>query len=167
LAGGDVVSCWYFNEYLKPEGLAALTRAAILSVAPLNLAQGPEITIHSIVQAPFSVTISGEANDMSSYKLPLKQSEYSAVHHVSFSFDVLPWLPNAVLTPIAGTPQPEAPYQMLFEHHFSLTDLSIGKHTLYYQAWDTNPSGEPDHAGMVNEVEINIGYLTFMPLVIR
>lgn len=167
LAGGDVVSCWYFNEYLKPEGLAALTRAAILAAAPLNLAQGPEIIIHSIVQAPFSVTISGEANDMSSYKLPLKQSEYSAVHHVSFSFDVLPWLPNAVLTPIEGTPQPEAPYQMLFEHHFSLTDLSIGKHTLYYQAWDTNPSGEPDHAGMVNAVEINIGYLTFMPLVIR
>jgi len=167
LAGGDVVSCWYFNEYLKPEGLAALTRAAILAAAPLNLAQGPEITIQSIKQDIFSVTISGEANDMLFYKLPLKQSEYSAVHHVAFSIDVLPWLPNAVLTPIAGAPHPEAPYQMLFEHHFSLTDIPAGRHMLYFQAWDTNSSGEPDHAGMINAVEIDVSHLIFMPFMIK
>lgn len=167
LAGGDVVSCWYFNEYLKPEGLAALTRAAIIAAAPLNLAQGPEITIHSIKQDIFSVTISGEANDMIFYKLPLKQSEYSAVHHVAFSIDVLPWLPNAALTPIAGVPHPEAPYQMLFEHHFSLTDIPAGRHMLYFQAWDTNSSGEPDHAGMVNAVEIVGSHLVFMPFMIK
>jgi len=38
---------------------------------------------------------------------------------------------------------------------------------VYFQAWDTDPSGEPGQAGMINAIEIVEPINTFMPLIIR
>ncbi len=168
MAGGDVTSCWYFNEYLEPEGLASLTRAALLAAGSLAQAQGPEITFTNIENSFYISHIVGQANDMSFYKLPLSQEEYSAVHHVSFSVDTPPWQTDAVFTQVNWSePVSEAPFAMDFEHTFHFAELTPGKHMVYFQAWDTDPSGEPGQAGMINAFEISVPFYTFVPLLIR
>lgn len=167
MAGGDVTSCWYFNEVMKPEGLVSLTRAALLAVGPLTQAQGPEITFTTIEDFGFSTHITGLADDASLYKVWLNPGEFSAVHHVAFSLDTPPWLPGAVMIPVAGERQTEQPYLMDFEHTFHLPGMTPGKHILYFQAWDTDPAGEQGQAGMINAIEINVPVFTFIPLLIR
>lgn len=167
LGPNEVTSCWYFDDFLKPEGLAALTRAALLAAGPLSQAQGPEVTFTNTEQDAFMVHIAGQANDRIFYKLWLEQDEYSAVHHVSFSLDIPPWFPDAILTQVVGQPLPETPYVMEFNHTFHLSELTPGKHTAYFQAWDTDLSGQPGQAGMINAVEINVPFYTFIPLLIR
>jgi len=167
LGPNEVPRCWYFDDFLKPEGLAVLTRAALLAAGPLSQAQGPEITFTSVDQNVFTSHIFGQANDRIFYRLWLEQDEYSAVHHVSFSLDIPPWFPDAVLTQVDGQQLPETPYVMEFDHLFHLMELTPGKHTAYFQAWDTDPSGQPGQAGMINAVEINVPFITFIPLLIR
>lgn len=166
-AGGDVTSCSYFNAYLEPEGLASLTRAALLASGPLDQAQGPEITFTLIESDAFTVHIVGQADDASFYRLWLSEDEYSAVHHVSFSLDIPPWSPGAILIPVAGEQYAEQSFLMDFEHTFHFADLTPGKHRVYFQAWDKDPSGEPGQAGMINAIEIVEPINTFMPLIIR
>ena len=166
-AGGDVTSCSYFNAYLEPEGLASLTRAALLASGPLDQAQGPEITFTLIESDAFTVHIVGQADDASFYRLWLSEDEYSTVHHVSFSLDIPPWSPGAILIPVAGEQCAEQSFLMDFEHTFHFADLTPGKHRVYFQAWDTDPSGEPCQAGMINAIEIVEPINTFMPLIIR
>ena len=167
LAGGDVTSCWYFDEVMKPEGLASLTRSAILAAGPLDQAQGPEITFTAIESNPFTTHITGQADDASFYKPWLSPDDYSAVHHVAFSLDTPPWSPGAVMIPVAGERQTEQPYLMDFEHTFHLPGMTPGKHILYFQAWDTDSAGEQGQAGMINTIEINVPVFTFIPLLIR
>jgi len=166
-AGGDVTSCWYFDEVMKPEGLASLTRAALLAAGPLSQAQGPEITFTTIEDFPFKTHITGQADDASFYKPWLTEDEYSAVHHVAFSLDVPPWSPDALFTQVAGEQLPEEPYLMDFEHTFHFAELTPGKHMVYFQAWDTDPSGDPGQAGMINAVVINVPLYTYIPLINR
>lgn len=166
-AGGDVTSCWYFNDYLEPEGLASLTRAALLAAEPLAQAQGPEITFTDIEHDAFTVHIVGQADDASFYKPWLTEDEYSAVHHVAFSLDTPPWRPDALFTQVVGEQLPEKPYLMDFEHTFHFAELTPGNHMVYFQAWDTDPSGEPGQAGMINAIEINVPFYTYIPLLIR
>jgi len=167
-AGGDVTFCGYFEETLAPEGLDALTRAAILAAGPLSQAQGPEISFSTIGNNLFSTHIVGQADDMNSYKPPLEQDEYSAVHRVAFTLDSPPWQQDATLTlvdwsqPVSGTP-----YLMDFEQTFHFAELTPGKHTVYFQAWDTDPFGEAGQAGMINAVVINVPFYTYIPLLIR
>ncbi len=167
-AGGDVTFCGYFEETLSPEGLDALTRATILAAGPLTQAQGPEITFSTIESNLFSTLIVGRADDVSYYKVWLNPDEYSPVHHVSFSLDTPPWQQDATLNlvdwsqPVSGTP-----YLMNFEHLFHFGELTPGKHTVYFQAWDTDPFGEAGQAGMINAVEINVPFFAFIPLSIR
>ena len=167
LGTNEVPICGYFDNVLKPEGLAALTRAALLAAGPLSQAQGPEITFTTIDHNVFTSNIAGQANDRIFYRLWLELDEYSAVHHVSFSLDTPPWLPGAVLTQVIGQQLPETPYVMEFNHTFHLSELTPGKHTAYFQAWDTDLLGQPGQAGMINAVEINVPFLTFIPLLIR
>jgi hypothetical protein len=168
-AGGDVTSCGdYFDEILEPEVLAILMRAAMLAAGPLSQAQGPEITFTTIEYFPFKTHITGQADDMKSYKPPLEQDEYSAVHHVAFSLDVPPWSPDAVFTQMDWSePVSNAPFMMDFEHTFHFAELTPGKHMVYFQAWDTDPSGEPGQAGMINAVVINVPLYTYIPLINR
>lgn len=166
-AGGDVTSCWYFNETLEPEGLSALTRAALLAVDPLVQSQGPEITFTVIEINAYTAQISGQADDATFYKPWLNPGDFSAVHHVAFSLDTPPWFPGAVMTQIPGQSLPETPYLMKFQHPFDLIEFSPGKHTIFFQAWDTNPSGEPGQSGMINAIEINVPFFIFIPLLIR
>jgi hypothetical protein len=168
-AGGDVTSCGdYFDEILEPEVLAILMRAAMLAAGPLSLAQGPEITFTTIEDSPFTTHITGQADDASFYKLPLNKDEYSAVHHVAFSLDVPPWSPDAVFTQVDWSESvSNAPFAMDFEHTFHFADLTPGKHMVYFQAWDTDPSGEPGQAGMINAVVINVPLYTYIPLINR
>lgn len=174
LGPGEVTSCGcYFDKILEPDVLAILTRAALLTIEPLNRSQGPEISFNNIEHDAFAVHIGGQADDMTSYKPPLNQDEYSAVHHVSFSLDTPPWQENAVFTPVDWSqPLPAAPFAMDFEHTFHFEELTPGKHMVYFQAWDTDPSGEAGQAGMINALEINaiefnVPFLTFIPLIIR
>ena len=167
MAGGDVTSCWYFNEVMKPEGLVSLTRAAILTAGPLTQAQGPEITFTTIEDFGFSTHITGLADDASFFKAPLYSDEYSDVHHVAFSLDTPPWSPDTVFTPVTGEQLPGQSYLMDFEHTLDLTEMTPGKHILYFQAWDTDPAGEQGQAGMINTIEINVPVFTFIPLLIR
>ena len=167
LAGGDVTSCWYFDEVMKPEGLASLTTSAILAVGPLTQAQGPEITFTTVDDNSFEIHITGQADDASFYKPWLSPDDYSAVHHVAFSLDSPPWSPDAVMVPVAGEQHSVLPYVLNFEHTLYLPEMTPGKHTVYFQAWDTGPFGEPGHAGMINALEINVPFFTFIPLLIR
>lgn len=167
LAGGDVTSCWYFDGILKPEGLSSLTRAARMAAGPLNQAQGPEITFTTVDDNSFEIHITGQADDASFYKPWLSPDDYSAVHHVAFSLDTPPWSPDAVMIPAAGENDPERSYVLDFEHTLYLPEMTPGKHTVYFQAWDTGPFGEPGHAGMINTLEINAPFFTFIPLLIR
>lgn len=165
--GPNEITCWYFENILKPEGLETLTRAAMLTAGPLAQAQGPEITFTNTEQNAFTASVTGQANDMTFYKLPLNLNEYSAVHHVSFSVDTPPWSPDAVLYQVDGQNLPVTPYVMDFEHIFQLTQLTPGKRTIYFQAWDTDPSGEAGQAGMINAIEIKVPFFKFFPLLIR
>lgn len=169
LAGGDVTRCWYFDEVMKPEGLASLTRAAMMAAGPLAQAQGPEITFTNIEHDAFTVHIAGWADDASFYRPWLTEDEYSAVHHASFSLDTPPWQPDAVLIQVDWSePVSNAPFMMDFEHTFHFADLTPGKHMVYFQAWDTDPSGEPGQAGMINAIEISVPFFfTFIPLLIH
>lgn len=172
LAGGDVTSCWYFEEVMKPEELKALTRAAVLAAGPLTQAQGPEIIFSDIINFAYTTHITGQADDASFYKPWLNPGDFSAVHHVAFSLDTPPWSPNAVFTQAAGENDPELLYLLDFEHDFHLPEMTPGKHILFFQAWDTDPSGEPWHAGMINAVEINaleisVPVFIYIPLLIR
>lgn len=168
LGGGEVTRCWYFEDYLKPEGIYSLTRAAMLAAGPLSLSQGPEITFTTIEHQAQTFHIAGQADDMNFYKMDLIQDEYSDVHHISFSLDTHPWQPDAVFIEVDWSePVSGAPFAMDFEHTFFFTELSPGKHTAYFQAWDTNSSGEPGQAGMINAVEITVPIFTFIPLIIR
>ena len=165
LAGGDTTQCWYFNDYLSPEGIVSLTRAAYLAADPLSQAQGPEIVFAENEQDDYSVRISGQADDMFFYKKWPDQNDYSAIHHVSFSLDTLPWQSDTGFTEVDWSqPLPDAPYMMNFDHTFQLMELSPGKHTVYFQAWDTNASGEAGHSGMINAIELNVPYFTFIPI---
>lgn len=166
-AGGDVTSCWYYDEVLEPQGLASLTRAAILAADPLVQAQGPEITFSSIERDPYKISVVGQADDASFYKPWLNPGEYSAVDHVAFSVDIPPWFPDAVMFTVAGENDPERSYLLDFEHTLFLTGMTSGKHTLYFQAWDTHPAGDSCQAGMINAMEINVPLFTFIPLLIR
>ena len=167
LAGGDVTECGYYTTTLEPEGLFMLTRSAILAADPLTQGQGPEITFVTTEQDAYAIHISGQADDASFYRPWLNPGEFSAVHHVAFSLDTPPWLPDAVLTPVTGEQLPGESYLMDFEHIFQLTEMIPGNHTLYFQAWDTDPLGEPGQAGMINAIEINVPFFTFIPLLIR
>jgi len=166
-AGDDVTKCWYLDEVMKPEGLASLTRAAMLAAGPLAQAQGPEITFTDIEHDAFTLHIAGWADDASFYRPWLTEDEYSAVHHVAFSLDTPPWRPDALFTQVVGEQLPEKPYLMDFEHTFHFAELTPGKHMVYFQAWDTDPSGEPGQAGMINAIEINVPFYTYIPLLIR
>jgi len=168
LGPNEVPICGYFDNFLKPEGLATLTRAALLAAGPLSQAQGPEVVFTNKTQNFLTFDIVGYADDMNFYKLDLFQEEYSAIHHISFSLDTPPWIPDAVVTQVdLAQPLPEAPWVMDFEHTFHLLELTPGKHTAYFQAWDTDPLGDSGQAGMINAVEINVPFLTFIPLLIR
>ena len=115
----------------------------------------------------------GRADDMNSYKPPLEQDEYSAVHHVAFSLDTPPWQQDATLNLVDWSqPVSSTPYLMDFEQIFHFGELTPGKHTVYFQAWDTDVFGEDGQAGMINAIEItaidlNMPFLTFVPLLIR
>ena len=168
LGPDEVPICWYFDNVFKPEGLAVLTRAALLATGPLSQAQGPEVVFTNKAQNFLTFDIVGYADDRNFYKPDLFQEEYSAIHHISFSLDIPPWIPEAVMTQVdLAQPLPEAPWVMDFDHTFHLRELTPGKHTAYFQAWDTDPSGQPGQAGMINAVEINVPFLTFIPLLIR
>jgi hypothetical protein len=168
LGPNEVPRCWYFDDFLKPEGLATFTRAALLAAGPLSQAQGPEITFTTIDHNVFTSNIAGQADDMTFYKPSLTQDQYSAVHHVSFSLDTPPWQDNAILTQVDWSqPSSYGPHMMDFQQSFHPTELTPGKHTAYFQAWDTDTSGQPGQAGMINSVEINVPFLTFIPLLIR
>ena len=167
-AGDDVTHCWYFDDYLKADGLDALTRAAMLAAGPLNQAQGPEITFINIANNFFTTHITGQADDVTFYKPWLNPGDYSAVHHVAFSLDSPPWQQDATLTLVDWSqPVSGEPYKMDFEHTFNFGELTPGKHMVYFQAWDTDPFGEAGQAGMINAVEIKVPIFTFIPLSIR
>jgi len=168
LGPNEVPICWYFDNVLKPEGLATLTRAALLTTGPLSQAQGPEVVFTNKTQNFLTFDIVGYADDMNFYKLDLFQEEYSAIHHISFSLDIPPWIPDAVVTQVDWSqPSSYGPHMMDFQQSFHLLELTPGKHTAYFQAWDTDSSGEPGQAGMINAVEINVPFLIFIPLLIR
>lgn len=168
MAGGDVTNCLYFDQVMKPEGLISLARAARLTAEPLAQAQGPEINFNIIENDLFAVRITGQADDASFYKIWLNQDEYSAIHHISFSLDAPPWQQDAVLTQVSWSqPLPDTPYIMDFAHLFHLAEIAPGKHTLYFQAWDSDIEGEPDQAGMINAIEISVPLFSFIPLLIR
>lgn len=166
--GGEVTFCGYFNGTLAPQGLSTLTRAALLAAGPLPQAQGPEIVFSDVGHVNFSSEVAGQADDFSAFKVWLNPGEYSPIHHVSFSLDTPPWLQEATFTQVDWSqPLPGDPYRMDFAHTFHFTELTPGRHTVYFQAWDTDPAGEPAHAGMINAVEINVPLLFFIPLLIR
>ncbi|HOU00544.1 MAG TPA: hypothetical protein PLE00_07700, partial [Anaerolineaceae bacterium] len=83
------------------------------------------------------------------------------------SLDTPPWRPDALFTQVVGEQLPEKPYLMDFEHTFHFAELTPGNHMVYFQAWDTDPSGEPGQAGMINAIEINVPFYTYIPLLIR
>ena len=56
---------------------------------------------------------------------------------------------------------------MEFQNTFSLVGITPGRHMLYFQAWDTDPTGAAGNAGMINAIEINVPSFTFIPLLIR
>ncbi len=168
LVGGEVTYCEYFEQTLAPQGLSTLTRAAILAVEPLNQAQGPEIIFDNVNHGHYSTSVIGHADEFSLFKVWLNPGEYSPIHHVSFSLDTPPWQQDATFTQVDWSqPLPDDPYTMNFEHTFQFTELTPGKHTVYFQAWDTDISGEAGQAGMINAIEINEPFLIFIPLSIR
>lgn len=168
LAGGDSAQCWYFNDYLEPEGLSMLSRALLLSVDPLVQAQGPEISITDVELRSDSVHVTGQADDFSFYKLWLSQTEYSAIHHVSFTLDQTPWQPDANLMDTDWLqPLPAAPFVAEFGHTFRWLDLTPGSHTIYFQAWDTAPDGQVGRPGLINAVEILVPWRSYIPLIVR
>ncbi len=168
LAGGDAAYCWYFNDYLKPEGLRFLTRAAMLTANPLAQAQGPETTLTTTAFSFDSVQVSGQADDMTFYKLWLNVGEYSAVHHISFSLDTPPWRADAVLNQVDWEqPSPGGSFAKDFSHTFHLWEMTPGKHTAYFQAWDTTPSGGAGQGGMIDAVELYVPWFQFIPMIVR
>ena len=93
----------------------------------------------------------------------------------AFELTILNWIQahlrcgvlDAVMVPVVGQALPESPYVMEFQNTFSLVGITPGRHMLYFQAWDTDPTGAAGNAGMINAIEINVPSFTFIPLLIR
>jgi len=163
--GGYTSFCWYFDENLVENNIAALYRALNISADPYHQAYGPDIEIENVHQGISSITIQGSAND---YLTWFEGADvYSEVKNVQFSIDLPPWHPQVILYTIPNLVQ-NANYDYVsdFDLELNFALFSPGNHRIFFQAWDTQDNGNPSNPGLVSVVEIFIPYQLFMPIMI-
>jgi len=164
LAGEYTSYCWYFDDYLIEQNMAALIRALKVSSDPYHQAYGPEIENLVVSQNVYSIVIGGSANDYTYWHDGA--DVYSQVKSVQFSIDLPPWHPDAVLYPVSTLTQ-DANYDYI--SHFSVgidySFFSPGEHRIFLQAWDTDTNENPSNPGLVEAIDVFIPYRQFIPLV--
>lgn len=164
-AGGYTSFCWYFDENLVENNIAALYRALNISADPYHQAYGPDIEIENVNHTISSITIQGSADDYSTWHDGA--NVYSEVKSVQYSIDLPPWHPQAILYPIPNLVQ-NANYDYVsdFDLELNFALFSPGNHRIFFQAWDTEDNGNPSNPGLVSVVEIFIPYQQFLPIMI-
>lgn len=164
LAGGYTSSCRYFDDDLLERNITALTRALKVSVDPYHQSYGPEIEFENVNQDNHSIIIEGSANDFTFWHDGA--DVYSQVKSVYYSIDLPPWHPQAVLYSVSNLSQDNnSNYISSFNVEINYSQLSIGHHQLFFQAWDTEADGNPSNPGLVSAIDIIVPYLQFIPLV--
>lgn len=165
LAGGYTSFCWYFEDHLFEQNMAALFRALKVSADPYHQCYGPEFESLEVSQNLHSILLEGSANDFTSWHNGA--DVYSQVKSVQFSIDLPPWHPQATLNPVPNLTQNTEPdYISQFRLEIDYSSISPGNHRIFFQAWDTEANGNPSNPGLVSAVDVLIPYLQFIPMVI-
>ena len=170
LAGGYTSRCWYFEgdefykDHLIKRNIPALIRALKVSTNPYHQSYGPEIEFENVNQNNNSVIIEGSANDYTSWYDGA--DVFSQVKSVYYSIDLPPWHSQAVLYSVSNLSQDNnSNYISSFNVEINYSQLSIGHHQLFFQAWDTEADGNPSNPGLVSAIDFFVPYLLFIPLV--
>jgi hypothetical protein len=154
-AGEYASYCNYYNEYLLENNLKALYRAVKVSVAPYKLAYGPEIEIDKPVRQDDQLIINGTADDAKSWYGAAEI--HSPIEEVTFSLDLPPWHPDAEPVLVSNlTTDPTDKHISHFSLTLNIEELSLGKHRIFFQAWDTEVDGYESMPGLISVRKFNV-----------
>lgn len=165
-SGGHTPACWYFNDYLKQATLQALTRAALASFDPYQLAYGPETVLEAQTSELDYIDLQGFSDDYSFYKENI--TDYSSVDRLTWSLDFPPGHPLAdVRTVDTLEPLPDFPFRSTFQLTVPYFELENHRHLLCFQAWDTPTQTSESRPGLYSCHFINKSEFSFFPLLFK
>jgi len=165
-SGGHTPACWYFNDYLKQATLQALTRAALASFDPYQLAYGPETVLEYRMSKSLYLDLEGFGDDYSFYKEDINY--YSSVNSINWSLDYPPGHPQAIVHPVNRLkPVPGFPFRSIYKIILPYTSIESSRHILYIQAWDTPTQNSESRPGLYSCHFIDVPELHFLPLLIK
>ena len=161
-SGGHTTACWYFDYYLLEQTKTSLMRAAYASPSAYWLAYGPETEIVSSNSTPFSVTIEGNSNDYSFYKVAIH--DYGSIEKLTWSVDLPPNHPQAEVQLVPELLEdPEYPFLSSFSLTIPYSEFEPGKHLLFFQAWDSGAAGFQSNPGFITSIFIEIPQIPDIP----
>lgn len=165
-SGGHTPACWYFNDYLKQATLQALTRAALASFDPYQLAYGPETILKKQTQQPLYLDLEGFSDDYSFYKEQF--IDYSSVSRVVWSLDFPPGHPQAIVHGADQlTPLPEYPFRSTFQLSIPYSAFDYGRHIVFIQAWDSPTQSSRNHPGLYSCHFVDIPFMQLLPILYK
>ncbi len=165
-SGGHTPACWYFNDYLKQATLQALTRAALASFDPYQLAYGPETALEAQTPELGHIDLRGFSDDYSFYKENI--TTYSSVDRLTWSLDFPPGHPLAdARTVDTLEPLPDFPFRSTFQLTVPYSELENRRHLLCFQAWDTATQTSESRPGLYSCHFISKSEFSFFPLLFK
>jgi len=166
-SGGHTPACWYFNDHLKQASLQALTRAALASFDPYQLAYGPETVLEAQTPDLGHLDMQGFSDDYSFYKEYV--TDYSSVDRLTWSLDFPPDHPQALIRVVDSLePLPDLPFRSTFQLTVPYSLLENRRHLLCFQAWDTASQTSESRPGLYSchFIEKNSDF-SFFPLLFK
>ena len=165
-SGGHTPACWYFNDYIKKSMLKALTRAALASFAPYQMAYGPETELESQTEQTLYLDIEGYSDDYSFYKEEF--IDYSSVSRVIWSMDFPPGHPKAMVHEADQlTPLPEFSFRSTFQLSVPYSMFDHGRHLIFVQAWDVPTQNSESRPGLYFCHYVHIPSIHFLPILFK
>ncbi|MGI6259698.1 MAG: M14 family zinc carboxypeptidase [Anaerolineaceae bacterium] len=165
-SGGHTPACWYFNDYLKQATLQALTRAALASFDPYQLAYGPETVLEAQTPELGHIDLRGFSDDYSFYKENI--TDYSSVNRLTWSLDFPPGHPQALVRVVDSMePLPDIPFRSTFQLAMPYSEIENRRHLLCFQAWDTPTQTSESRPGLYSCHFIKESEFSFFPLLFK
>jgi hypothetical protein len=165
-SGGHTPACWYFNDYLKQATLQALTRAALASFDPYQLAYGPETVLEAQTSELDHIDLRGFSDDYSFYKENI--TDYSSVDRLTWSLNFPPGHPQALVRVVDSMePLPDFPFRSTFQLAMPYSEIENRRHLLCFQAWDTPTQTSESRPGLYSCHFIKESEFSFFPLLFK
>lgn len=165
-SGGHTPACWYFNDFVKESMLKALTRTALASFDPYQLAYGPETELESQTEQTLYLDIEGFSDDYSFYKEEF--IDYSSVSRVIWTMDFPPGHPKAIVHEADQlAPLPGFPFRSTFQLSVPYSMFDHGRHIIFVQAWDAPTQNSESHPGLYSCHFVDIPSINFLPMLFK